>query len=211
MHRSEGTPGGCAVLPADDAESWARAGAALSDGGVVGLPTDTVYGLVARLDATPALFTVKGRDRSNPVAVLVADLDQALEVAALDEDDRTMARRWWPGALTIVAPVAAGLARCAGLAADDDVAAVLGGDGRTIGVRSPADPRLRVLLQRTGPLAATSANLAGRPALTLAAEIALLPGVRLVVDGGERIGPPSTVVRGSEVLRRGAVDPSAPR
>ena len=181
------------IVAADDPSSWVDAAAALDAGSVVALPTDTVYGIATLPEWSGKLFEVKGRDRSVPIAVLVADVDQADRLVALSAADRELAERHWPGALTVVATVRSGV--------DLDV----GGDGATLGVRCPDDGRLRDLLDRVGPLAVTSANLAGEPVLCDASAIGELPGVELVVDGGRLDGPASTVVHDGVVLRAGPV------
>jgi len=181
------------TVAADDPSAWDEAARLLLGGAVVVIPTDTLYGLAALPDRTDALFEIKGRDRSVPIAVLVADLGQADELVVFNPDERRLAERHWPGALTIVAT------------ARDGPGLDIGGDGHTLGVRCPADARLRALLARVGPLAVTSANRTGAPALTDAAAIATLTGPALIVDDGELLGPASTVVRDGIVLRDGPV------
>ncbi len=179
--------------------------AALQAGGVVVLPTDTVYGLAARADdatATAGLFALKGRSEGVPVAVLCADAAQALTWA--DQGGtaavRAVAAQWWPGALTLVVPRRAGL----------DLA--LGTPAHTIGLRVPDNAFVQALAARVGPLATTSANRHGQPTPATAQEAgeALGPGVALVVDGPRLNAPPSTVVDTTTwpwtVLRAGAVD-----
>lgn len=161
---------------------------ALTAAQVVGLPTDTVYGLAAdpfRAGATDHLFAVKGRPRSVQVPVLVADVGQALSLAAgATGQARALMERWWPGALTLVLP------RRPGLVAD------LGHDRSTVGVRCPDHPVPRALAARLGPLATTSANRHGQPPLTTAAAVdeELGSQVALVLDAGPCTGTPSTVV-----------------
>lgn len=176
---------------------------ALRRGGVVALPTDTVYGLAVdpRVPgATRRLFQVKDRPDDVPVAVLVASADQARLLA--DPVPAAAARLMaahWPGALTIVLP------RRKGVGLD------LGRPPTTVGVRCPAEALVRTVADRVGPIATTSANRHGEPTPATAGEIADLFGDRLalVVDGGSRPGTASTVVdcTGPEpvVLRQGAV------
>jgi len=187
--------------PADPDGAVARAGAELESGGVVIVATDTVYGLAARVGddaAIDEMFALKDRPADRRVAVLVADVEQATDLVELCDGARALVDSFWPGPLTIVAPRRPG--------APGGV-----GDGHTIGVRCPDDPVLRAIAARVGPLAATSANRHGRPTPTRAAEVAeIFPGVRVVVDGGERPGSASTVVDlGQEtltVLRPGPID-----
>lgn len=178
--------------------------AALLDGRVVAVPTDTVYGVAARLDCAPALFTVKRRPHDVPLPVLVADEAQLRGVVALPLPAAAQAliERWWPGPLTVVVD------------RDDAFTVDLGGSGdatRTVGVRVPDSAVVRSLCSSVGPLAVTSANLHGRPTPPDAAGVAAALGdaVEVVVDGGRCEGAPSTVVRVTasgavEVLRRGA-------
>jgi L-threonylcarbamoyladenylate synthase len=183
--------------------------AAVRAGAVVAVPTDTVYGLAAdprQEAARRALFDLKGRPEHLALPVLVADLRAALELTAPGAAGRrltALAARFWPGALTVVVPVAP----AAGL--------LLGGDGSTVGLRCPAHALLRRLLEGTGPLAVTSANRHGEPACTTAGEVravfAAQLGIELaeVLDGGVCDGEPSSVVSvvGPEpvLLRRGPV------
>ena len=179
------------------------AAAVLRAGGVVLLPTDTVYGLAVSTKvpgATARLFELKGRHRDVPIAVLVADPDQAWRLAAapLPESARRLAARWWPGALTLV------VARDAAWTVD------LGGDPATVGLRCPDQELVRSLCRAVGPLATTSANRHAEPTPATAREAAAAVGhTGLVVDGGRLAGVPSTVVDCTvspvRVLREGAV------
>ncbi len=195
---------GAPVVGAGDASALDEAVAVLGSGGTVVLPTDTVYGLAAlpSLDgATRALFELKDRNDDHPLAVLVADIDQALELVAFDEPavGRWMAELW-PGPLTIVlrrSAVASGLA--------------LGGGTETIGVRCPDHPFVRALAAEVGPIATTSANRSGEPTPVDAAAAAasLVGSADLVVDGGPAGTVASTVVdasgEGWSILREGAI------
>lgn len=179
-----------------------RAVEALRAGGVVVLPTDTVYGLAADPRQTRALFALKRRPLDVALPVLVADADQALALAAdgLAPAVLALMARWWPGGLTLVLP------RRAGLGFD------LGGpDDTTIGLRVPAHPVALTLVEAFGPLAVTSANRHGRPTPTSAAEVVdqLGPGLSVALDAGPCGGRASTVVAcvdgGLRVLREGAI------
>jgi L-threonylcarbamoyladenylate synthase len=167
--------------------------AALRQGLVVLVPTDTVYGLAVdptRPGATARLFEVKARPVDVAIPVLVATADDAFALAAPDVPAvaRRLAERCWPGGLTLV------VERRAGLDVD------LGGpDDRTIGLRVPDAALVRGLAAAVGPLAATSANLHGRPTPPTAPEVLAqlgpaAAGVAAVVDGGRCDGAPSTVV-----------------
>jgi L-threonylcarbamoyladenylate synthase len=163
--------------------------AALDGGAVVGVPTDTVYGLAARLDrpaALRAVFAAKGRPPGLALPVLVSGPDQ-VEVLARSWPLTAagLAARFWPGPLTLVVP------------ALEDVGPLLGGDGTTVGVRCPDLILLAALCAAAGPLAVTSANRHGRPPCTTAAQVAAAfdpAAVPVVVDGGSCDGVPSTVV-----------------
>ncbi len=175
----------------------------LRAGQVVGIPTDTVYGLAAdpfNPDAVDRVFRAKGRPTSVELPVLVADAHQ-LEalVASVPEAARRVAARFWPGALTLVLPRRPGLAMH------------LGTNQATVGVRCPAHPVPLAICRRVGPIATTSANRHGASPFTNPS--ALLEGlgtaVDLVLDAGRCAGQPSTVVdlSGPEprLLRPGAV------
>lgn len=189
------------VISAAGDEPPTAAVEALAAGLVVGVPTDTVYGLAVdpwRPGATDRLFAVKGRPHDVALPVLVADTEQALRLlGAVPARAEDLMERYWPGALTIVVP------------APSDLGADLGGDGTTIGVRCPDHRLIRALARTVGPVATTSANRHGAAPFSSAAEVASLAGVALVLDGGECAGAPSTVVavHGDEVtiLRAGAL------
>lgn len=178
--------------------------AALEEGRVVALPTDTVYGLAARLDrpeAMAAIFRVKGRPGGLALPVLVGRWRQALDVATSWPHSASMlAARFWPGALTVVVPV------------DPALGGRLGGGGETAGLRHPDHKLVQSLCRQAGPLATTSANLHGVPPCTTAAEVedAFADSeVSLVVDGDRCDGAPSTVVDctgpSPVCLRQGAI------
>lgn len=181
----------------------AEAAARLADGMPIGIPTDTVYGLAVSPfvpGATDRIFEAKRRPRDVELPVLVASVEQALElVTAVPPVAARLMERYWPGALTLV------LQRRPGLAAD------LGDDQATVGVRCPRHPVPLALCARAGPLATTSANLHGQPPSETADEVAHVFGdaVAVVLDAGPARGSPSTVVdcTGAEprVLREGRI------
>ncbi|MEO7428523.1 MAG: L-threonylcarbamoyladenylate synthase [Acidimicrobiales bacterium] len=182
----------------------ARIVEALRGGGVVLLPTDTVYGLAAipgdRV-ATEQLFALKGRTAETPLAVLCAEVGQAAELAdpSVGPVLAAVGDRWWPGPLTLVVPRRAGL----GLH--------LGEPDSTIGLRVPDHAVVRRVAAVVGPVAATSANRHGQPTPSNAADAAgmLGPGLALVVDGGELTASASTVIDATgdpwTILREGPV------
>jgi L-threonylcarbamoyladenylate synthase len=177
----------------------------LSAGGVVALPTDTVYGLAglaSRRDALEKVFFLKRRPEGIEVPVLVAGLEQAEQYGVVvGELARKLAFRFWPGGLTLVVKLSL------------DAPIFAGGEGTSVGIRQPADDRVLALCEEVGPLIGTSANRHGEPPATSAQEVlASFRGAReleLIVDGGIRDGAPSTVVdcRGEVpiVLRQGSV------
>jgi L-threonylcarbamoyladenylate synthase len=190
---------------ADDAAGRATAVEVLRAGGIVALPTDTVYGIAVALD-TPGgierLFEVKRRTPGKGIALLLADADQAASIGVMTQAADALAAACWPGGLTIV------------VARRPDVAlpAALTGGLATIGLRVPDHAAPRALAREAGPLPTTSANVSGFPEAVDAAGIAaqLGDGVDLILDGGTAAGgPASTVVdcagRTPVVLRSGAI------
>ena len=161
---------------------------ALASAQVVAIPTDTVYGLAVdpfSIGAADRLFRLKRRPREVDLPVLVADAQQALDLAtAVPTAARRLMARFWPGALTLVLP------------RRPDLRVDLGTDEATVGVRAPAHPVPLALCRAHGPIATTSANLHGEPTATTAAEVAATFGeaVAVVLDGGTCAGAPSTVV-----------------
>jgi tRNA threonylcarbamoyl adenosine modification protein (Sua5/YciO/YrdC/YwlC family) len=158
----------------------------LNAGGVVALPTDTVYGVAAALshaDAVRRLFHVKGRPDSVALPVLVADVAMAHSITSEWSLAATALAGAWPGALTMIVP------------APNEIAALVGASN-SLGVRVPADDELVALLRRTGPLAVTSANRHGHEPATSWEELATAELVDLdaAIDGGVRTATPSTVV-----------------
>ena len=174
----------------DDSAGRAEAVEVLRGGGIVALPTDTVYGITVAL-ATPAgierLFHVKQRPPEKAIALLLAEAAQAGELGVASPAADALAAAFWPGPLTLVLPARP----------DAALPDVLGGGTRTVGVRLPDHPAPRALAAAVGPLPTTSANLSGRPdpldAATVVAELG--DAVDLVLDGGRTPGSrPSTVV-----------------
>ena len=163
------------------------AAAALMSGRLVGMPTETVYGLAALAtdaDAVLRIFAAKGRPSFDPLIVHVADAEQAWTVAEPTPRARLLAAACWPGPLTLV------LRRRACI--PDAVTSGL----ETVGVRVPAHPLALELIRASGPLAAPSANPFGRISPTTAAHVRdqLGDAVATVVDGGPcAVGIESTV------------------
>lgn len=167
------------IVPAD-AHGIARAAGLLRDGGLVAVPTETVYGLAARADSDEAvarIYRAKGRPDFNPLIVHVPDIGAAERLAVLDDRARTLAAAFWPGALTLVLP----------RRADAGLAAAVTAGLPTVALRCPAHAAMRDLLGAAGlPLAAPSANRSGGVSPTTAAHVATSLGDRvdLVLDGG---------------------------
>jgi L-threonylcarbamoyladenylate synthase len=182
--------------------SFEEAAQIIERGGLVIYPTDTVYGLGCNPrneDAVSKLFAAKQRE-SRPVPIMCDGLESASGLVVLSPIALHLAERFWPGALTIVAPLSARLPF-----------PLHQGTG-TLGVRVPGSALCRTLVTKCGGiLTGTSANVSGRAACRSAAEAeqALGSAVDLVLDGGTLTTAESTVVRvtsaGIEVLRQGAV------
>lgn len=194
------------VLAADAPGALDAGVAAIAAGLVVGVPTETVYGLAVLPTDGPleALVAAKGRDPGKGIALLIDGLDQLTGVVVVPRSALELARRFWPGPLTLVLPVRAGLT----------LPDLLTGGRATLGVRLPDHPVPRALARRLGPLAVSSANRSGEPDARTAEELvaAIGPGVALVLDDGPvRGGRASSVVAvpaegPMEVLREGAID-----
>lgn len=174
-----------------DAAGIARAAEILRDGGLVAVPTETVYGLAARADSTAAvakIYAAKGRPEFNPLIVHIRDLDQAQELAEFDERAADLAQRFWPGPLTLVLPLRpqAAIARAvtAGLT--------------TIGLRQPSHRFMQAVLDEVGvPLAAPSANRSEDVSPTRAEHVMASLGdlAPAILDGGScKEGLESTIV-----------------
>jgi tRNA threonylcarbamoyl adenosine modification protein (Sua5/YciO/YrdC/YwlC family) len=181
-----------------------EAAAAIAAGEVVGMPTDTVYGIGVDPmveGAVERLFELKGRPAHKPVGLLVAGLDQAKEIVEMSGAAADLATRHWPGALTLVVTPRVVLPDWVG----DAVA-------RTVGIRVPDHPVALALLQATGPLAVTSANRSGEPEAMSDAEARAIFGddVAVYLEGRCPGGAPSTVVDATGhtlvVLREGPVE-----
>jgi L-threonylcarbamoyladenylate synthase len=167
------------------------AAAALRRGGLIILPTETVYGLAcdaADPRAVAAVFEAKGRPRFNPLIAHVADLGIAERLAALDDRALALAESFWPGPLTLVAPIKDPAAVCDLARAGLD----------TLAVRVPAHPLARELLGAFGgPVVAPSANRSGRPSPTTFADAVAETGFAsaAALDGGACVvGLESTVI-----------------
>lgn len=176
----------------------------LRGGGVVAYPTDTLYGLAVdprSLEAVERLFDVKGRDRSQAIPLIAADLDQAREAGTFTAVDLRLVEHFWPGPLTVVVTASGALSR-----------SIASADG-TVGIRVPAHTVARELAWAFGfCITATSANLSGQPATRSPDVVAATLGDRvdlLLDDGMAPGGEPSTIVAvrtgTPQLIRAGAV------
>lgn len=187
-----------------------RAAATLRDGGVVVLPTDSVYGICCA--ATPGnpghgrIFDIKRRDRAQTLPWFVADADDLARYGRdVSDGALRLAERLWPGALTIVVRASAEVPR---------EYAQPGEGGATIALRVPASELDRAVVRALGvPIAQTSANTHGAPAATSGSglEPAIVAAADLVLDAGPApVGVASTIVdatgRELRILRAGALD-----
>ena len=175
-------------------------------GGVIALPTDTLYGLSAnpfRADAIARLYEVKGRPADRALPLLAFDLVQVIQtIGPLPVAGERLAAAFWPGPLTLLLPAPRTL-----------VPAVTGDTGR-VGVRVPADAVARAVCRAAGiPVTGTSANISGQSATPDPDVVERTLGGRidLLLDGGlTRGGPPSTIVdvteREMRLVRAGAIE-----
>ena len=180
-----------------------RAVESIRGGAVVGLPTDTVYGIgVDPLNgrAMARLFEIKGRPDHKPIGLLVGSVEQAREIGEIGSVAGTLADAHWPGALTLIVTPKVVLADWVGDAQE-----------RTVGLRVPDHQTAIDLLEITGPLAVTSANLSGGPEAMSDEQARSVFGdqVAVYLPGVAPGGAPSTVidVTGANVvvLRQGPI------
>jgi L-threonylcarbamoyladenylate synthase len=182
-----------------------EAAARILRGGVVALPTDTLYGLAVdpfNREAVARLYEVKGRPSDRALPLMACDAAQiAAAIGALPPIGRALAAAFWPGPLTLLVTAPAAL-----------VPAVTADTGR-VGVRVPANAVARAVCRAAGkPVTATSANVSGEPPTADPDDVERTMGTRidLLLDGGvTRGGPPSTIVDVSEgsarLVRAGAI------
>lgn len=179
----------------------------LSKGGIILLPTETVYGIAAdarNKSAVEKIYEIKERDYSKPLQVMVANIDKAMEIAIFNNKALELAKKFWPGALTIILKIKPGsLPNNFNKVSD------------TVGIRIPDhEVALKILDQFGAPVAVTSANISGDPSNINFAEAKKIFGNKLdfFIDGGDsRIGVSSTVIdltdeKHPKILRHGSVD-----
>lgn len=175
---------------APNEEAMQLAKAEILNGEVVGMPTETVYGLGANAfdpSAIRKIFEAKGRPQDNPLIVHISDWEQIHTVASeVSETAKKLADAFWPGPLTMILPKAERI--------PDEVSAGLS----TVGVRMPSHPVARTFIRTCGvPIAAPSANVSGKPSPTKASHVYhdLQGKIGLILDGGEcEVGLESTVI-----------------
>lgn len=200
--------GGVAECLKATAEAIERAGAAIREGRLVAFPTETVYGLGA--DATDdkavaSIFEAKGRPRFNPLIVHVADFAEAQKHCVFNAEAEELARRFWPGGITLVLP----------RREDTPLSLLVSAGLDTVAIRVPAHETARALIKAAKrPLAAPSANPSGKVSPTCAAHVMEglggAPQLAFVLDGGScPLGLESSVIGFPQgiptLLRPGAV------
>ncbi len=170
--------------------AYSRAVELLKNNEVVGIPTETVYGLGGNAyspQAVDRIFSAKGRPTDNPLIVHISEFEEIYDlVEAVPESARRLAESFWPGPLTIILPKSENVPHCTT------------GNLDTVAVRCPSHPVARRLIKLTGlPIAAPSANISGKPSPTKAEHVFedLQGRIPLIIDGGDCCeGVESTVV-----------------
>ncbi len=195
------------LLNADYPKSIQTAAQILKNGGLVGMPTETVYGLAANAlngKAVAQIFAAKGRPMDNPLIVHISDISQLDRLVKLvPQSAKKLAEQFWPGPLTMILPKSELI--------PEEVSAGLD----TVAVRFPSHPVARALIDAAGlPLAAPSANLSGQPSPTTAMHVMndLNGKIDAVLDGGPcGVGLESTVITLATdppcLLRPGGITP----
>ncbi|WP_334655566.1 L-threonylcarbamoyladenylate synthase [Sphingomonas panaciterrae] len=189
------------ILPFGDA-AITEAAALIHAGGIVAVPTETVYGLAAdatNADAVARIYAAKGRPSFNPLIVHLPDRAAAERIAVFDDAARALANRWWPGPLTLVLP----------LRPDAGIAGLVTAGLDTIALRVPAHRAMQALLHASArPLAAPSANASNAISPTRASHVAASLGTRVPLildDGPTTAGLESTIVENGTILRPGPI------
>ncbi len=196
------------ILPCTP-ENLERAAEILRSGGLVAVPTETVYGLAADASngrAVAAIYEAKGRPSFNPLIAHVADMLMAESIGVFDPLSRTLAEAFWPGPLTLVLPLRDGA----------PINRLVTAGLNSIGLRCPKGPANDLIRLVGRPLAAPSANSSGRISATSAEAVDADLGERipLILDGGASpVGVESTIVKVEDgkvrLLRPGGVSAEA--
>ncbi|MDI6731503.1 MAG: L-threonylcarbamoyladenylate synthase [Candidatus Margulisbacteria bacterium] len=168
----------------------------LKKGSVIAFPTETVFGIGALLTKPKAIhkiYRLKKRPRNKPLQVLVATLEEAQKLGKFNEKALKLAKKRWPGPLTLVVYKTRLAPK------------VICGGTNKVGIRIPNHRTTLKLLKLTGPIAATSANMAGeKPALTTSEVRRQLPTIDYILPGKVKLGKASKVInvtKGNKILR----------
>lgn len=178
----------------------------VKDGGVIVFPTDTIYGIGCdpfNDAAVGRIFAAKGRDEKKALPVLVGSIAAAEKLATLGRTGKALARKFWPGALTVVAPLA-----------DRNISAKVTASRPSLAVRMPANSCVLSLLEKCEYLVGTSANLSGQKSSKTAQQV-LASGLKgydaILVGNDELVGTESTIIDicgpKPTIARAGAIDP----
>jgi L-threonylcarbamoyladenylate synthase len=187
------------------ADAVARCALVLKGGGVVVFPTDTIYGIGCdpyRDSSVERIFKIKGRDEKKPLPVLTSSTVDAEKIVSLGAAGKLLAQKYWPGALTIVAPIV-----------DQKISRRVTAGSDSLAVRVPAGRCIQSLLEHCRYLVGTSANRSGEKPLKSAQEVmdSHLDGYDALLDGGPvEKGIESTIVDVTgepRILREGAIKP----
>ena len=188
-------------------EEIKKAADVLKNGGLVGIPTETVYGLGANAldeEAVKSVFVAKGRPQDNPLSVHISDFDEIYDlVEEVPESAKKLAEKYWPGPMTII------------LKKSEKIPDVVSAGLDTVAIRLPEHEIARAIIRQAGvPIAAPSANVSGSPSPTSAKNVFedMNGKIPLIVDGGEcTVGVESTVVTlvkdKPKILRPGGITP----
>lgn len=184
-----------------------QAALTLKEGGVIIIPTETVYGIAAdatNKSAVDKIFQIKQRDENKPLQILLHDLELARDYVSFNEKSESLAKEYWPGPLTLILDEKDGVNISKNIHTKD----------KTLGVRVPKHKILDQLFELIDlPLAATSANISGEPAITdfQKANKLFESKVDYILDGGDcKLGEASSVIdarneNNIKILREGAV------
>ncbi len=184
-------------------DAVARCASVVKNGGIIVFPTDTIYGIGCdpyNDKAVTRIFAIKGRDEKKALPVLAYSIEDVEKIVLLGDSGRALAKKFWPGALTIVAPVA-----------DRNISPALTAGSNGLAVRVPANRCTLSLLSHCRYIVGTSANRSGERSLRSAQEVleSALDGYDALLDGGPaEKGIESTVVDITgkpKILREGAI------
>jgi L-threonylcarbamoyladenylate synthase len=175
------------ILPINHPDAISRAASIIKGGGVIAFPTDTVYGVGAsafQKAAIDRIYKIKERSKEKAIPILIGDPGELSIISSPpNQQIIQLMDQFWPGALTLIFPIAPDLPNNLSTSA-------------TIGVRIPDHELTRQLLRATGPLAATSANLSGEESALSAQDVSQILGskIDLILDGGRSKGGEASTV-----------------